>query len=392
MDKENSFVVLLSGRIDSANASEVEKKIEETLSQNKGRTPVFDASELSYISSAGLRVLMKIRKSRGEAITIINVSPEVYEIFDTTGFTELFDVKKRMREVSVEGCEVIGKGFYGTVYRLDMDTIIKVYESAEALSMIQNEKRMAKLAFLAGIPTAISYDIVKVGDSYGSVFEMLRSKTFNDRIIEEPENADDILREYVDFIKLVHGTDMKEGVLPSTKELFLKNVDDLSKGGYLPVPMTERLKELILTMPESSKVVHGDFQMKNVMFHDGEPMLIDMDTLATGDPVFDLGGLYATYQLFKEDEPGNTESFLGISAEMADHIWNKIFELYFSDADPSLLPELQDRIRVAASIRFLTIVTMSGLKDGPLGELRIRHTREHLEELIPRVKGLSVVV
>ena len=41
-----------------------------------------------------------------EALPVVNVSPEVYDIFDMTGFMELLDVKKRLREISVEGCEL----------------------------------------------------------------------------------------------------------------------------------------------------------------------------------------------------------------------------------------------------------------------------------------------
>ena len=52
--------------------------------------------------------------------------------------------------------------------------------------MIENEKKLAKLAFVAGIPTAISFDIVKIGNTFGSVFELLKAKTFNDLIKEKP--------------------------------------------------------------------------------------------------------------------------------------------------------------------------------------------------------------
>ena len=113
---------------------------------------VFDASGLEYISSAGLRVLMKVRQSVGYAVEIRGVSPNVYEILEMTGFTELMRVKKRLREVSVEGCEVIGRGFYGTVYRLDPDTIVKVYASPDSISLIENERKMARMAFVKGIP------------------------------------------------------------------------------------------------------------------------------------------------------------------------------------------------------------------------------------------------
>lgn len=70
------------------------------------------AKKLEYISSAGLRVLLKLTKSVGE-VSIVNVSPEVYEIFDVTGFTSILNVKKALREISVDGCEVIGAGGAG---------------------------------------------------------------------------------------------------------------------------------------------------------------------------------------------------------------------------------------------------------------------------------------
>jgi len=43
---------------------------------------------------------------------VLNVSPVVYDIFDVTGFTKLLNVKRRPREISVEGCEEIGSGAY----------------------------------------------------------------------------------------------------------------------------------------------------------------------------------------------------------------------------------------------------------------------------------------
>lgn len=63
--------------------------------------------ECDYYSSAGLRVLMKLRKQAKKALPVYNVSPEVYEIFDVTGFTDLLDVHKALRKVS-EDNDIIG--------------------------------------------------------------------------------------------------------------------------------------------------------------------------------------------------------------------------------------------------------------------------------------------
>ena len=380
-------VIKLSGRIDASNAAEWDQRIFEQLGEN-GET-VFDASDLDYISSAGLRVLMKVIKRSDGEVKVINVSPEVYDIFNVTGFTELMAVEKRMRELSVEGCEVIGTGFYGTVYRTDPETIVKVYSVPDSLPIIRNEQRMAKSAFVKGVPTAISYDVVKVGDNYGSVFELLDAQSFNDHLINEPEHFDELLKQYVDFLKTVHSAEMDKGTIPMARDMFVGYLDYIaSVGDYLTDIQTARIQKLLTALPDDLHVVHGDFQMKNVMIVRGEPMLIDMETVSTGQPLFDLQALYVTYVLFSEDDPNNLKSFLGIPNEWGERIWQSILTNYFDTADEQKLSEIQNKIRLAAAVRFLYLLVSTDLKDGELGEKRIRHTQEHISELIEKVDDL----
>ena len=81
------MVFKIDGRIDSNNAAAWEEKLLKLANENNEGDFVLDANDLSYISSAGLRVLMKLRKTTGKEFSVINLSPEVYEIFHTTGFT-----------------------------------------------------------------------------------------------------------------------------------------------------------------------------------------------------------------------------------------------------------------------------------------------------------------
>ena len=379
-------VIKLTGRIDTNNAAEWEKKITEqfdTASENE-----FDASTLEYISSAGLRVLMKVRKQAAKELRIFDVSPEVYEIFDMTGFTELFKVEKRLRELSVDGCEIIGKGFYGTVYRIDPETIVKVYNTPDSIPIIQNEQRLAKRAFVKGVPTAISYDIVKVGDNYGSVFELLKASSFNDHLINEPEIFDELIKKYVDFLKVVHSAEMDAGSIPMARDTFIGYLDVINE--YITKEQYDRLKELLSAMPDDLHMIHGDFQMKNVMLVNNEPMLIDMETIATGQPIFDLQALYVTYIAFSEDCPDNLSSFLGISDDLGEPIWNSILENYFDTADKSALSAINDKIKLLATVRFLYLLAITDLKNGELGEKRIRRSQEHIKVLIEKVDDLMI--
>ena len=61
-----------------------------------------------------------------------------------TGFTEMLNIQKGYRKLSVEGCEVLGEGSNGIVYRYDPEIVVKVYRNSNALNEIKRERRLAR--------------------------------------------------------------------------------------------------------------------------------------------------------------------------------------------------------------------------------------------------------
>ena len=90
--KDNELTVALSGRLDTITAPELEAELR---SEIGGVTLLaFDLTDLEYISSAGLRVLMwaqKTMKNQGE-MKVCNANETVKEIFDITGFSEIMTI------------------------------------------------------------------------------------------------------------------------------------------------------------------------------------------------------------------------------------------------------------------------------------------------------------
>ena len=216
--ENDQLTIFLQGRIDSANAAQIETELTELIARNPTGSLVIDVEDLAYISSAGLRIVLRLRKQFAD-MKVVNASSEVYDIFDMTGFTEMLTVEKAYRRISVEGCEVIGQGANGKVYRIDRDTIIKVYLNPDSLPDIHRERELARKAFVLGIPTAISYDVVRVGDGYGSVFELLETKSIGKRLAAEPEKLDEYVAIMVDLLKKIHGTVVKRGDMPDMREV-----------------------------------------------------------------------------------------------------------------------------------------------------------------------------
>ena len=87
--KNQELVIALGERIDYSNAGEVEAELFDTVKEHPGLKLCLDADKMLYISSAGLRIMMRLRKTCTAGFSIRNVSPAVYEIFDMTGMIEI---------------------------------------------------------------------------------------------------------------------------------------------------------------------------------------------------------------------------------------------------------------------------------------------------------------
>ena len=381
-----SMTIHLIGRLDTTTAPAAEKEIQAAREKNAPNRILVDCSKLDFISSAGLRVILRLKKAVRDT-KIINVSPEVYEILDMTGFTEMMEVKKAYRTISVEGCEVIGSGANGKVYRIDEDTIVKVYLNPDALPEIHRERELARTAFVLGVPTAIPYDVVRVKDGgYGSVFELLNATSFAKLLIRGEKSVDEVVQMSIDLLKLIHSTVVKPDSMPDMKAVALDWADFLKD--YLPAEQYEKLHALVEAVPDDNHMMHGDYHIKNVMLQNGECLLIDMDTLCHGHPIFELASMYNAYCGYSEVDHSISQSFLGIPHETAVEFWNKSIRLYLDGADEEIVKAVEEKAMIIGYTRIMRrCIRRNGLNTEE-GRREIENCRQHLAELLPRVDTL----
>ena len=90
----NAMTVALEGRMDATSAPQLDAQLQEAMESITMLT--LDLEKLVYTSSAGLRVLLTAQKAmnkRGKMV-IRNVQPDVQEIFDMVGFTDLLNIEQ----------------------------------------------------------------------------------------------------------------------------------------------------------------------------------------------------------------------------------------------------------------------------------------------------------
>ena len=376
------MTIKLTGRIDSSNAADTEAKINEQLGGFDGELEL-DATDLEYISSAGLRVILRLKKANSST-KVINCNSEVYEIFDMTGFTEMMDVSKAYRKLSIDGCEVIGEGANGIVYRTDPDTIVKVYKNPDSLDEIHNERELARKAFVMGIPTAIPYDVVQVGDLYGSVFELLDAKSFA-KLINEGVSVEELAKESVAILKTMHSTMLKDGELPSKKREALVWAEyDVSQ---LPEEIGTKLLKLFNEISETNNMLHGDFHINNIMQQNGENLLIDMDTLSMGHPVFEFAAIFAAYVGYSCIDKENSANFLGIKREQCEDFWKYTVKYYFEDEEQE---KVESIIRMVETICYARLLRWISRHSDAMrfGDEVVAFCKDYLNENVPKLEKL----
>ena len=349
IDKDIIYIAV-EGRIDASNAAEAEEKIFGIKNDNPGKHTVLDADKLEYISSAGLRVILRLRKEEPK-LAIINVASDVYEVFDMTGFTDMVTVEKAYQRMSVEGCEFIAKGANGAVYRYDAETILKTYFAKDALPEIKQERENARKAFVLGINTAIPYGIVRVGDGYGTVTELLNATSVTKLIRNNPDDMSEAAKYYIDMLKSIHAIEVEDGEVPDMKETALAWADFVAP--HLPEEQGKKLRALVEAVPKQNTLMHGDYHTNNIMVQNGEPLLIDMDTLCMGHPVFELGSMFNAFIGYSELDHQVTMDFFGYTYETAEKFWDMSLKMYLGTEDDEVCRNVAEKAMIIGYTRML---------------------------------------
>ena len=238
-------------------------------------------------------MLLKAAKEEKEKIKIFQISSEIFEVLEDTGFVKMFEAHKALKKVSLEGFEKIGQGANGEVYRMDKENIIKVFQKSTPLEDIDRERNLAQQALLSGIPTAISYTVVIVDeDRYGIVFELIDADVLSIILKSQPETYEKNADQYVDLYKKIHNTEGDLAAFGSIKDIYHANIDACKE--YYSEAEIQKLHDLVASVPDRKTLIHGDNHPNNVMIQNGELILIDMGDMSVGHPIFDFLATAAT--------------------------------------------------------------------------------------------------
>ncbi len=287
---------------------------------------------------------------------------------------------KKYREISIDGCEIIGRGAKGDVYRYDEELIIKVFNQNNTFKDVEREIALGRMAFIMGVPTAISFGIVSVGQRYGAMYELVDAETISGCIAKSPGQVKRYALIMADLAKTLHAIDVPEGEgIPEAAE----RLRDYIRTGaaYADEELAAKCMQLVDALPASGRLIHGDFHTGNVFLHQGEPLLIDMDRISRGNPFVELCDLYYFYIILGEEDPSVVEKFMGFSYQTACAFFREFLQSYLETEDEIRLREVTEKLSFIGYLRAIHRL----YKKEPLTEEK----REEITRYLKKVKELS---
>jgi uncharacterized protein (TIGR02172 family) len=369
---DDIMTVALHGHLDATTAPTLEAQ----LPTQGVRELVLDFAQCPFVSSAGLRTILVAHRRMagvGGRLVVRNASPAVREVFDLTGLSKVVTLVTTTREISIDGCELLSAGVCGECFRLDGETVVKLYKDGVDIGMAEQEKQYAKAAFVLGIPTAISYDVVKCGTRSGIVFELLNAELFSAVIRREPQQIHAHAKRLADLAMSLHAAKGDAEVLPKLKDRIRGYINQL--GDVFSAAEITLLLERLDAIPDAETCVHFDLHSSNIMVQNGELVIIDMGDFSIGSSLFDVGLIYMIYGV---QELGICELATKIDTASGVAFWNSFEKHYFEGRPAEERAIFEANRNFLAALRIICAIVY-------LPHMRERFIRQVREILLPRI-------
>ncbi len=263
-----------------------------------------------------------------------------------------------MKEMSIDNLDLIAQGGMGKIYRINDEQILKVFNDI-TLEELEKQKASAVEVFKSMIPTAISFEMVRVGDKYGIVYEFLNSTSVGKALADHPEKVQETGERMGTLLKNLHEASMEGRTLEYMNDRVNSWIDKI-ENRFIKEKDARMLRQIVDAIPRGHCLLHCDFHEGNVMIHNGEYLLIDIDEVCIGHPLYDLTYHYINHE-FLARQPELLLRSTGLTPELAKQTAKITRDTYFKATDKKT--EILYKDLMTGFVPFLMVMNL-----GRLGE------------------------
>ncbi|MCQ2547445.1 MAG: phosphotransferase [Clostridia bacterium] len=206
---------------------------------------------------------------------------------------ELKNKENQYKSIDLSQWHKTGSGANSDSYVNEDETLLlKHFKFHGTEELALNDYNMAKKVAGLGIATASVYEVVRIGDEYGVIYENIRhKKSYSRMVADNPEKLDEYAKSFARKTKELHST-------PCDTQLFGSKTDRIRTGieaAKFIGKYKAGLYKLLEEMDEHTTCLHGDLQTGNLIQAEGKDYWIDLDRFSSGDPLMDLAHMYNAF-------------------------------------------------------------------------------------------------
>ena len=228
----------------------------------------------------------------------------------------------------------VGEGGNGKTYvnPAAPGEILKVNNARfSTLEAVKHEYDVSKAVEALGLSVPKVFRIVRVGDAYATISQLIKDKKSLSRIChDEPARTEEMAWVLCQKGKAFFATPCNTEVFPSRKEQVLWAIDH---AGFVSKKNRRIIRAFAESIPEETTCLHGDFQSGNIIQSGDAFYWIDLDRFAYGDPMFDIGHLFQICEVYAPLK--QVQDIFHMTLDQFNRFWDAFAQEYTGKEDHS---------------------------------------------------------
>ena len=249
-------------------------------------------------------------------------------------------MNEEIQRINLDDYIQTGEGGTALTYtHKDGLSLAKLYNPGFEADRAKAEFLTARAVFELGIPSPEPFRLITDGQRSGAEYELIKNKRSYTRIIsQEPERLEEISLKFACMAKELHTKQADTTRLQSYKQ---RIANFYHEKDMVPEDYKQRVLQFLDTVPDTTRCLHGDLHIGNIITDGQRDLWIDLGEFAYGVPEWDLALLWTMCHNMPGDR---VEHIFHITHDTMMAHWDIFFPAYLGTSDPQAIHEATQRL------------------------------------------------
>ncbi len=241
-----------------------------------------------------------------------------------------------------------------------------------SIELLEHDREATKLALEVGVKTPQVQDVVRLSSGeFGLIYEYIDGKKSIARAMSEDlENVEYYAKRFARISRDMHSKICDTNKFESMKE---RTINQIKTKDVLNESQKEKAIKLLETIDDKNNFLHGDFQPANFIMAKDKDYVIDLRTIAYGNPDYDIAYFYFFSHRFSLE---GTHNVFHCEPKYVRQMWVHFIRYYFDTQSEKVVKELSEKYAKLSLVCFFELFKFLVVRPNFREEIRLAFDKE----------------